>query len=91
MTDNRNRTRTISAILAAPILSAAVLTAAVSAATPAVAQPTTGTACASMAMPSTQAAAGSPNSMTRAGQIAAANSPAPSVDAPMDCNAQSHG
>lgn len=87
----RNRTRTISAILSAPILSAAVLTVAVSAATPAVAQPASGTACASMAMPGTQAAAGNPNSLTRAGQVGAANSPAPSVDAPMDCTAQSHG
>lgn len=86
-----NRTRTISAILAAPILSAAILTAAVSAATPAVAQPTTGTACASMAMPGTQATAGSPNSMTRAGQIAAASGPAASPDAPMNCSAESHG
>ena len=88
---NNTRTRTIRAILAAPILSAAVLTAAVSAATPAVAQPATGTACASMAMPGTQAPAGSPNLMTRAGMIAAANGPAASTDAPMDCSAASHG
>lgn len=84
-----NRTRTIRAILAAPIISAGLLTATLSAATPAVAEPATG--CSSMAMPATQAPAGNPNTLTRAGQVGAANAPAASSDAPMDCTAASHG
>jgi hypothetical protein len=44
-----------------------------------------------MAMPGTQASAGNPNALTRAGQVGAANAPAASSDAPMDCTAASHG
>jgi hypothetical protein len=44
-----------------------------------------------MAMPGTQAPTGSPDSLTRAGQVSAANAPAASPDAPMDCTAASHG
>ncbi len=84
-----NRTRTIRAIVAAPIISAGVLAASLSGATPAVAAPATG--CSSMAMPSTQASAGNPNTLTRAGQVGAANAPSASTDAPMDCTAASHG
>ena len=83
------RTRTIRAILAAPIISAGVLAATLSTATPAVAE--SATACPSMAMPGTQASAGNPNALTRAGQVGAANAPAASSDAPMDCTAASHG
>lgn len=85
------RTRTIRAILAAPIISAGILASALNAAAPAIASPTSGSACASMAMPGTQAPTGSPDSLTRAGQVSAANAPAPSPDAPMDCTAASHG
>lgn len=87
---NRNRNRTVRAILAAPILSAGVLAGTLTAAIPAVAEPTSG--CSGMSMPATQADAGSPNSLTRAGQVGAAGAPAASApDAPMDCAAQSHG
>lgn len=85
-----NRTRTIRAILAAPIISAGVLAATVTVAAPAAAQPATG--CSSMAMPANQAPAGSPNMMTRAGQVGMVTAPqAGSTDGTMDCNAASHG
>lgn len=85
------RNRTFRAILAAPILSAGVLAATLSAASPAIAQPTSGSACAGMAMPAAQAPSGTPNSLTRAGQVGAVTAPAASSDAPMDCTAESHG
>lgn len=84
------RTRTIRA-LAAPIISAGILASALFAATPAIAEPMSGSDCPSMAMPGTQASAGNPSVMTRAGQIGAANAPQASADAPMDCTAASHG
>jgi hypothetical protein len=86
-----NRTRTIRAILAAPILAAGVLATTLTAAGTAVAQPTSGSACTSMAMPETQSNAGTPNSLTRAGQVGTANAPAQAPDAPMDCTAAGHG
>jgi hypothetical protein len=86
-----NRSRTVRAVLAAPILAAGVLATTLTGAGPAVAQPTSGSACTSMAMPATQSDTGTPNSLTRAGQVGAANAPAQTPDAPMDCTAASHG
>lgn len=85
------RTRTIRTILAAPILAAGVLAATFSVAAPATADPMSGPGCPSMAMPGTQASAGTPSALTRAGQVGAASAPQSSADAPMDCTAASHG
>lgn len=85
------RTRTFRAILAAPILAAGVLGATFSVAAPATAEPVSGSGCTSMAMPGTQATAGNPNALTRAGQVGGVNAPQASTDAPMGCSAASHG
>ena len=80
----------IRSILATPILAGGILAATLTAAGTAVAAPDSGS-CGSMAMPSTQAAAGGPSSLTRAGQVGAATAPAASApDSPMGCSAQGH-
>ena len=91
---NRTITRRITAAIAAPIAAAGIFLGSMTlgAAASAVAEPTTSTECSSMAMPATQVGATNPNPLTRAGQIAAARTPAgPGGTMDMSCPVVGHG
>ena len=91
---NRTIPRRITAAIAAPVAAAGIFLGSMTlgSAASALAEPTASTECSSMAMPTTQVGTTNPNLLTRAGQIAAARTPAaPGGTMDMGCPVVGHG